>query len=239
MSLIGAQGGVIGAAGVAAGTDPTFEGLGTLFEGGESYLNSLSTTITDVAAGDLILVLVQRNMQYTCTGVSFGGSAMTLCKSANSGDINSFGADVWSILAPSSQSSVVITASYGAEYKQWGTISSARYRGASSATPLSSSCNSSGCSGLATSNTSRLAQSITTTERALLVACGTDYDLVQAHTAASGWTKRLDGSGTPFTTAQFLHDRVADAGTYGGATAFATTSSADTYLSILLAFPVA
>jgi hypothetical protein len=103
-------------------------------------------------------------------------------------------------------------------------------------TMLASSCNSSSCSGLATSSTNRLAQSITTSQRALLVACGTDWNDYRSHTAASGWTERADGSGSPVTSIQFLHDRVADAGTYGGATAFATTSASDQYLSVLLAF---
>jgi hypothetical protein len=180
--------------------------------------------------------LTQRNTQSGISGVTCDGTAMTSLR-RNDSNTAGFSIEVWAWIADRNISSAAIVASYTGG-TLFFTMNTARWSGVSSATPLTSSCNSSGCSGLATTSTNRLAQSITTSQRSLLIACGTDWNAARTHTAATGWTKRLDGSGTPLTSTQFIHDRVDNAGTYGGATAFSTTSATDQYLSILLAFPL-
>jgi len=152
---------------------------------------------------------------------------------------DNYGVDVWGIIAPSSGTNVAIVASYPSGGAFMALVA-ARYSGVSSATALASSCNGASCNAIASSSTSYQAQSITIAQSALLIAAGTQYDGgPQNHTPASGWAERLDGSGTPLTSAQFLFDRNVSLGTYGGATAFSTTASADTYISILMAFPLA
>jgi hypothetical protein len=147
-----------------------------------------------------------------------------------------FEQDVWGLISPSNISSATITANYSTS-AEYGVLIAARWSGVSSATPLASSCNTTGCSALASSSTNRLAQSITTSQRALIVAVGVDWTDLRSHTPASGWTERFDGSGTPIASYQFLHDRVSDAGTFGGATAFSTAGS-DEYIAMMMAFPL-
>jgi hypothetical protein len=244
MSLIGATGGLIGAAGVAAaagGSDPEFGALSTIYESGSTGVTSGQVTLGNVAVGDLVLAFVQRSRVANISTVTCGSQALGQLKSNVVTGGDEYGFQVWGAIATAdgAGSSVTITASFGIDSNAWLSMSAARWSNVASATPLASSCNTTGCSALASSSTNRLAQSITTTERALIIAAGTDYDDVRTHTAASGWTKRADGSGTPVTSIQFIHDRVSDAGTYGGATAFSTTSAADQYLSVLLAFEIA
>lgn len=217
--------------------DPAFGALGTIYSSGGTSVTSMTSTITNVAVGDLVLAFVQRDWQAQCTGLTIAGAAATLIKRNNSG-ANGFSFDVWGMVAASSYSSASVVASYSAG-QPWGTIMSARWTpGVLSATPNTSSCNTTGCSGLAASSTSRLAQSITTSARSLIIAAGTDWNDYRTHTAASGWTERADGSGSPVTSIQFIFDRISDAGTFGGATAFSTTSPSDQYLSVMLAFEV-
>ena len=232
--------------GTAAGTSggggtATFGALSNLFESGGSSTSTGSVTLANVASGNLVLVFIGRNTQANITGVTMAGNSMTNLRRNLGGTIENYGVDVWGVISPSAYASATITATYSATggdaiLSAYLSILAARWSGVSSATPTFSSCNSAGCSGQATSSTNRLASSITTSATNLLVACGVDWDNFRTHTAASGWTKRADGSGTPLTTLFYLHDRVATAGTYGGGTAFATTSTADNYLSMLLAF---
>lgn len=217
--------------------DPGFGALGTIYSSGGTSVTSMTSTITNVAVGDLVLAFVQRDWQAQCTGLTIAGAAATLIKRNNSG-ANGFSFDVWGMVAAASSSSASVVASYSAG-QPWGTIMSARWtHGVTSITPNESSCNTPGCSALASSSTSRLFQSITTTVRTLIIAAGSDWDNTRTHTPASGWTKRADGSGTPVTSIQFVLDRVADAGTFGGATAFSTTNASDQYLAVVIALPV-
>ena len=210
---------------------------GTQIDVGNDISSGGTSTLTGISTGDLVLALVQRGVQSAITGVTCDGTSMTNIK-RNEQTSNQFGIDAWGWIADRAISSAAITASYSGN-STFFTINTMRWSGVASTTPLTSSCNSGGCTGLATSSTNRLAQSITTSERSLIIACGTDWDDKVTHTAQSGWTKRLDGSGTPFTTVQFLFDRVSDAGTFGGATAFSTVAASGQYLSMLLAFPLA
>lgn len=218
--------------------DPAFGALGTIASTAATQASSLTSTLTNVAVGDLVLAIAQRNLQANRAGCTCAGAAMALIKSVSANDGNGFGLDVYALKATSASSSASVVMSYtGTDL--WGSLISARWTpGVLSATPNVSSCNTSGCSGLAASGTSRLAQSITTSARSLIIAAGTDWNDYRSHTAASGWTERADGSGSPVTSIQFIFDRVSNAGTFGGATAFSTTSSSDQYMSVMLAFAV-
>lgn len=218
--------------------DPSFGALGTIYSSGSTQITSQSSTITNVGVGDLVLAFVQRDVQMDCTGVTIGGTAATLLK-RNDSNSNLFSIEIWGVICTSASSSANVVATYSGIARSWGTIMSARWTpGVTAVTPIASACNATGCSGLATSSTNRLVQSITTDRRCLIIAAGTDWNDYRSHTAASGWTERADGSGTPVTSIQFIFDRVADAGTFGGATAFSTAGS-DQYLSVMLAFEVA
>lgn len=218
--------------------DPSFGALGTISSTGMTYVSSLTSTITNISVGDLVLAFAQRDKQSSCTGVTIDGASATLLKRNAANTAEEFGIDVWGVIAASSASSASVVASYSVA-AQWGTMFSARWTpGVTSITLLASSCNTSGCSGIATSSTNRLTQSITTGQRALIIVAGSDWSDYRTHTAASGWTERADGSGSPVTSIQFVFDRVSDAGTFGGATAFSTTSASDQYLSVMLAFEV-
>jgi hypothetical protein len=214
-----------------------FQALGTQSDSEATSVTSGTSTLATVNAGDLVIAIIQRQFQPSCTGVTLGGAAMTLLRRNYAGAPNEFGVDVWGIIAASGGTSVNVVASYSNSWP-YRIITTARYSGVSSATPLASTCNGASCNSVASSSTNRLAQSITVAQPALLLAVGTDYNLLSTHTPTSGWTKRLDGSGTPLSSYQFLHDQNVVAGTYGGATAFATSSQNDTYFSILIAFPL-
>lgn len=215
--------------------DPAFGALGTIDSRGASSTNTLTSTIANVAAGDLVLAFSQRDRQDNLTGITMDGNAMTLLKSNDSGDPTNFYFDVWGYIASSAAASADVIASYS-DSQQWGTLFSARWSNVGSLTPLASSCNTTGCSGKAANSTTRTAQQITTSQRALIVAVGTDWNNYRTHTGANGFTVRADGSGTPVTSIQFIYDQVANAGSFGGASNFGTTNANDQYLSVLLAF---
>jgi hypothetical protein len=223
---------------VTGGSSGTFLSLSTTqYNSGATQVISGTVTLANVTSGNLVIALIQRVSQNNCTGVTLGGNAMTLLRRNYAAGGVTYGIDVWGIIAPSTGTSVAVVASYST-VGAFMTMTAACYSGVSSATVLASACNATGCDTLATTSTNRLTQSLTVGQSALLVVAGTDYDLVQAHTPNSGWTKRIDGSGTPLTSAQFLHDRNVVAGTYGGATAISTVPSTDQYESIMLAFPL-
>ena len=208
-----------------------FGELSTYYDSGGSSVNTGSVTLSNVATGDLVLAFSARVSQTSCTGITMAGSNMALQKRSDAG-VDGYAVDVWSIIASSPTSSATVTASFSNSNTNLIFIA-ARWSGVTSATASASSCNSAGCNTKASSSTDRLAQSITTSQKSLIVATGVDWNTQRAHTAASGWTKRLgDTTGAAF----FLFDRVSDAGTFGGATAFSTTSVADEYLSAMLAF---
>lgn len=196
----------------------------------------MTSTLANVSAGDLVIALVQRNEEPYCTGVSMAGTAMTKVKMVQSGGGDLFNLGIWAVLAPSAVPSASIVASF-ASSAAWGSMVTARWSGVSSATPLASSCNTAGCSGVAALSTSRTAQQITTAQGALILGVGTDWDNYNTHTAANSFTKRFDNAiaGGGSSSVQFMFDRVAAAGDFGGALNFSTAAS-DRYLSALLAF---
>ena len=209
----------------------TFGGVGTMVENGSTSASSGTSTLTGIASGDLVLALIQRGNGFDITGVTCDGNSMALLNRNDAGSAFLF--DVWGWIATGAISSASITASYSTS-ATYLTINTNRWSGVASTTLLASSINAFG-----TSSTNRLAPSITTAERSLIIACGTDWDNIVTHTPQSGWTKRLDGSGTPLSSIQFLFSRVSDAGTFGGGTAFSTVAAAQQYMSMLLAFPLA
>jgi hypothetical protein len=220
----------------------TFGGISNEFYSAGSFVSSFSVTLSNVAAGDLVLVLAGRYGQPDITGVTVGGNAATFLKRHNTNDdgANSYRVDVWGIIAPSSNSSATVTATYSTS-NHYGALIAARWSGVSSATSLVSSCSIGTvegvqCLGRITSSDKK-SESVTTSERALIIATGLDYSGPTTHTAQSGWTKRIDGATGAVSSGLYLHSRVSDAGTYGGATAFATTTT-DDYVAMMLAFPL-
>jgi len=109
--------------------DPAFAALGTLDYKGSNSVSSLSSTITNVSVGNLLIVIVQRDYQTDCTGVASTSPALTFTKIATAATgLASFNIDLWAAIATSAASSQVITASYS-NSQPWGTMVSARYTG--------------------------------------------------------------------------------------------------------------
>lgn len=225
----------LGSRGFVAGGSPAFGALGThvTMEGTASA--SLSSTLSNIAVGDLVIALVQRNMEPSITGVAVSGTPMSKVRTIQSGQAD-FNLGVWALRSSSAISSATITATF-ADSAMWGSMVTARWSGISSATPLASSCNTAGCAGLTSAATTRTAVQITTTQSALVLGVGTDWNNYATHTAANGFTKRFDNAiaGGGIGSVQFIHEKIAGAGNFGGAANFATVAS-DDYLSALLAF---
>jgi ethanolamine utilization protein EutP (predicted NTPase) len=215
--------------------DPVYQGSGTLDYRGSSSASSLSTTITDVEVGDLLVVQVQRNNQVTITGVASTTPALTFARQARADSAYLyFQPDIYTAIATTAASSMVITASYSAS-DLWGSMISYRWSvGITSGTATHTASDAA----LRATSTSRTATNITTTARTLLLAAGTDWDYYLTHTAATNWTKILDsqtkGSNT---TTIYLHARIADAGTYPNGN-FATTSATDQYVGSIIALGI-
>ena len=53
-------------------SDPVFQGYSTVVAGSYDNVSSMTVTFDTVTAGDLILVIVQRNTMSQITGVTFG-----------------------------------------------------------------------------------------------------------------------------------------------------------------------
>lgn len=215
--------------------DPVYQGSGTLSALGWTIASSISTTITNVAVGDLLLVQVQRDQQSQITGVASASPSLTftLAKRADSNS-NGFSQDIWAAIATTAAASMTITASYSSA-AAWGSIISHRWSGGvTSATPT----HTSGHTALQSTSTNRTVLDVTTTARTLILAFGSDWDYYRTHTAAANWTKILDSQtkGTDSTT-MFLHARIADAGTYPSGN-FATASATDQYFAGIVAFAV-
>ena len=216
--------------------DPSFAALGTLDYREQNDANSLSSTITNVSVGDLLIVVVQRDYQTNCTGVASTSPALTFTKIATAvtGTGLEFNTDLWAAIATSSASSQVITASYSSG-NAWGAMFSARYTGGvSSITANASTAHSA----LQSSSTNRTNSNMTTTVRTLMIAFGTNWDYYHLISAAANWNKRVDSDtfGND-TTTQFLIDRVADPGTYPSGN-YGTNAAADSYTSGIAAFPI-
>jgi hypothetical protein len=214
--------------------DPTYQGSGTLEYKGATSANSLSTTITDVAVGDLLVVQVQRDSQSNITGVASASPALTFVRQARATAASGFQQDIYTAIVTTAASSMVITASYS-DSAPWGSMISFRWGdGISSGTVTHSAVDSA----LRSTSTNRTATNITTTARTLLLAAGTDLDYYVTHTAATNWTKILDSQtkGSNSTT-MYLHARIADSGTYPNGN-FATVSATDQYFGSIIALPV-
>jgi len=227
-----------GGGGVMA--DPVFQGYSTVVNTGYPETSSLTVTFGTVTAGDLVLVLVQRDTMNYLTGVTLGGNAMTLLKTTGSDISGGFSPKVYGIIAPSSGTNVNAVASFSGT-GGWGSMVGGQWSNVASATPTQSSCNDSGCADQAASSSSRTAQAITTSARRLIVAIGTDWNDYHTHTGANGFTKRFDNAvaGGGSSSVQWIYDQVADAGTFGGASNFGTASgSSDQYICALLAFEI-
>jgi hypothetical protein len=213
----------------------TFGAVGTLVNSLGTEVSGGTSTLTNIASGDLVLALVARESPTSITGVTCDGTSMTLLRTVTT----SLGYDLsaWGWIADRAIASASVTSSFS-NSAAYLVMNSARWSNVSSVTMLASSQNTNDGDGRAGTSPDRKSGSITTAQRALIIGCGHDWNLYLTHTAATGWTKRLDGSGTPLVSPEFILDRVSDAGTFGGATAFSTTSPADSYLSMLLAFPL-
>lgn len=220
---------------------PAFKNTGTLTYIGGDEASSGSTTITSIASGDLVLVFVQRNNMNNLTSITGASGALTFTriKSAQSGS-NNFWSEIWAALAPQAYASLTITASFSDE-QLWLSIYSAAYSGVANITPLASSFHDADGVGLMAASTDRIALSISPAKKALLIACGTDWNYYRTFTGQNSFAKRVD-SQSPYganSTTMFLLDRAADAGTYGGSGSsgrFATTNLSDQYMSMLVAF---
>lgn len=217
-------------------TDPSFATLGTLEYMGGSSANSLSSTITNVSVGDLLIVFVQRAYQTRCTGVASVTPALTFTKleTAVSGD-SDFNPELWGAIATQAAASMTITASYSDE-QPWGSVFSVRYSpgGVTSITPQANQ----GHDAKQTSSTNRTITNIVTSTRTLMIAAGADWNYYCTHTAAANWTKRVDSQtfGEDSTT-QFFYDRIANAGTYPSGN-YGSADPTDVYLALIVALEI-
>jgi hypothetical protein len=229
------RGGILGAAGVVVGGNPVYQGSGTLDYRGGNSTTSLSTTITNVEIGDLLVVQVQRDDQSNITGVASSSPALTFERQARAWSGNAaFFQDIYTAIATAAAASMAITATYS-NTQNWGSMISFRWSGGVSSGTATHSASD---SAVRATSTSRTAPNITTTQRTLLIASGTDWDYYRTHTAAANWTKIFDSQtkGTD-STSMYLHARIADAGTYPSGN-FATTNAADQYFGSIIALPV-
>lgn len=212
--------------------DPVYQGSGTVSASTWNSVSSLSTTITDVAVGDLLVVQVQRVGQASITGVSSASPALTftLAYRANPNQ-DAFAQDLYVAIATTAAASMTITATYSTS-NTYASIASHRWSsGVTSATPT----HTSGHTTLQSSSTNRTVPNITTTARTLIIAFGTEWNNQSTHTAATNWTRILNPATAG--TEMFLHARIADAGTYPSGN-FATTNLTDQYFAGIAAFAV-
>jgi len=220
---------------IIAVADPVYQGSGTLYYQASASASSFSTTITNVEVGDLLVVQIQRDGQEAITGVASASPALTFARQARASAASvSFDQDIYTAIATTAAASMTITASYS-DSQSWGSMISYRWSGgitSGTATHIASD------SALRAWSTSRTATNITTAQRTLLLAAGTDWDYYRTHTAATNWTKILDSQtkGTDSTT-MYLHARIADAGTYPNGN-FATVNATDQYFGSIIALPV-
>lgn len=217
----------------AGGSDPEFGAISDYYESGTNTITSAQVTLANVAIGDLVLAFVQRAFSATLTGVTCAGQAMARCALSDSGN-DDFYFEIWGVIANANTASATIQATWTAD-NQYASLSAGRWTNVGSATPLTTSCNAAGCVGIASSATTRTAQQITTESRALIIGAGTNWNGGTTQAGANGFTAREGSTGV----IQFVYDKVADAGNFGGAANFGTAGAADQYLSLLLAFSIA
>ncbi len=211
--------------------DPVYQVSGTLSASSGTSVSSISTTITNVAVGDLLVVQVQRESQDTLTSVASASPALTFARVLRMTASGTFAHDVYVAIATTAAASMTITATYPGSNIYASIVSHRWGSGVTSATPT----HTSGHTGLQTSTTNRAAPNVTTTARTLLLAGGTNWNYQRTHTSATNWTTILNPSSAG--TEMFLHARIADAGTYPSGN-FATANASDQYVAGIAAFAV-
>jgi hypothetical protein len=199
---------------------------------GATSSSTIAGTFPSVAAGDLIVVMVQRDSIANLTSITMSGATLSEIVSLGVQG-GSFGSGIYAAIATSGGTNVTVTANFS-DSAQWGALVAGAYSGIASATPLAYQCMMSGCTGIASDSASRTTPSaLSPGEEALIVAVGSGWNYEQNHTAADSFTKRYDNATA--TTTQFLLDRVTSSST-GGGTAFATSGWTDNYFGALIAF---
>lgn len=209
-------------------------GGGAVFKG-ESHDNqstadtTISTPATlNVAGGDLIVVVIGATNHDTAS-VTCGSD--TLTQAAFNTEPSNYKVYAFYKENASANSSVTCTATFNTAVS-FRAIEAVNYSGVLTSSSLkNTSCNSATCNALAASSTGRTAQNITTTTaNAVLIGCGLDWNGGNTLTGANGYTKRVNGE------SPFLFDKnVSSTGTYPSGN-FATSNTADQYLSFLLVF---
>jgi len=216
---------------IVAVADPTYQNSGTVYHSGSTSVTSASTTITNVSVGDLLVVQVIRDAQSQITGVASTSPALTFARQVRADSASAgYSQDIYTAIATDNASSMTITASYSGSDNYASIVSHRWSSGVSSATVTHSAADTA----LRATSTNRTVPNITTTARTLLLVSGADWDAHRTHTAASGWTKIIDGASSSF---QYLNAQIADAGTYPNGN-FATTSATDRYFGSIIALPV-
>lgn len=211
--------------------DPQWMGFGTLDRRGSEATTNLSSIVTNVKAGDILLAVVQRQYQANCTGVAAGSLAFTKLATASSGQ-SGLNVELWGSIATADAATLTVTALYS-NSSTFGAMFVARYAGGIvGMTPLAKTAHTT----LRATSINRTAPNLTVSKRAWLVAFGTDWGVAQGKMATTGWTVRADGntfgSGSNL---QFLLDRIVEPGTYPSGN-FATVVTADRYIAGLVAF---
>lgn len=213
----------------SGGQTPTYKG------GNAQNINSADLTISsvatlNVAAGDLVIVLLSGSNTADTPSVVCGSDSLSLAKTETA---SSYRADVWYKENASANAAATCTATWSNQ-SDWRSITAVNYSGvATSGSLVYSSCNSATCNALAASSTSRTAQNVTTgapNASALLIGCGIDWDGDVTHTLANSYNKRINGT-TPF----LLDKNVTSTGTYPSGN-FSTVGSAQQYMSFFLVF---
>lgn len=228
--------------------DPAFAEVGTLHYSGGTSVSSLASTISNVAAGDIVFVFLQRDNCADITGVSATGFGTFQLLSTSDANYAGFQGRIYVGVATASAASRVVTASFS-DPASWGAMYTARYSpgsGLASLTPLDVGYNPAGASGLVAASAVRGSANndvvVPSGKRALLIAGGADWNYYRNHTGANGFTKRVDSDtfGAD-TTTQWFYDAVKDAGTYGGTASgqkFGDVSGTDQYMGALIALEV-
>lgn len=184
----------------AIGADPVFSGTGTVVSLGNTSANRMTSTLPNIAAGDFVLALVQRDAVSSLTDVSCAGQAMSLVSSVNAGEAG-FGLSLYAYRPTNAIPNAAVVASFSSA-AAWGSMVTAHWSGVGASIPLAVK-SSTGLTGPATTRT--IPTALTTSTRALVIAVGTDWDNYNTHTSANGFTKRFD------TNVQFIYDYVAPA----------------------------
>ena len=107
--------------------DPQWMGFGTLDRRGSEATTNLSSIVTNVKAGDILLAVVQRQYQANCTGVAAGSLAFTKLATASSGQ-SGLNVELWGSIATADAATLTVTALYS-NSSTFGAMFVARYAG--------------------------------------------------------------------------------------------------------------